>query len=103
MPRRSRADMEGMATFTRRSVVAATVAALVVSAAGATSSGAVVSATKYRNCAALNKHYPHGVARPGAKGKASGTPVTNFKVSKGAYEANRGKDRDHDGVACEHT
>jgi hypothetical protein len=61
----------------------------------------------YRNCTALNKDYPHGVGRPGARDKTSGTPVTNFKVSGSLYNANDGGagehdlDRDNDGIACE--
>ena len=55
----------------------------------------------YKNCTALNKVYPHGVGRPGARDKTSGTPVTNFKVSNSLYRANSARDRDGDGVACE--
>ena len=49
----------------------------------------------------MNKVYPHGVGRTGARDKTSGTPVTNFKVSNSVYAANGGSDRDKDGVACE--
>nr|WP_084614984.1 excalibur calcium-binding domain-containing protein [Nakamurella lactea] len=56
---------------------------------------------KYANCAALNQVYPHGVGRPGARDKTSGTPVTNFTVSTAAYNLNIGSDRDKDGIACE--
>ncbi len=28
-------------------------------------------------------------------------PVTNFKVNAAAYTANKGLDRDKDGIACE--
>lgn len=59
------------------------------------------AAKKYKNCSALNEVYPHGVGRKGAKDKASGTPVTNFKVSQDLYAANKGSDRDRDGIACE--
>jgi len=55
----------------------------------------------FKNCTAMNKVYPHGVGRTGARDKTSGTPVTNFKVSSSLYAANRGSDRDKDGVACE--
>lgn len=58
-------------------------------------------ATKYKNCTALNKSYPHGVGRKGARDKTSGTPVTDFKVSASLYAANKGSDRDGDGIACE--
>jgi Excalibur calcium-binding domain len=54
---------------------------------------------------ALNKRYPHGVARLGARDKTSGTPVTTFKRSTRIYRLamsyNRGLDRDKDGIACE--
>lgn len=56
---------------------------------------------RFKNCAALNARYPHGVGRVGARDKTTGTPVTNFKRSNGVYLANRGSDRDKDGIACE--
>ena len=59
------------------------------------------AATKYKNCTALNKKYPHGVGMPGAKDKTSGKPVTSFKRSKALYKANKTKDRDKDRIACE--
>ncbi len=49
----------------------------------------------------MNKDYPHGVGRKGARDKTSGTAVTNFKVSNSLYAANSGSDRDKDGIACE--
>jgi excalibur calcium-binding domain-containing protein len=65
----------------------------------------------FRNCAAMNKVYPHGVGRKHARDQTSGTPVTNFKRSKRLYNANNGGknrrpgehdlDRDNDGIACE--
>ena len=68
-----------------------------------TSVSTVVAPRKYANCAALNKVYKHGVGRTGARDHVSGTskPVTTFKVSTTIYNANKGMDRDHDGVACE--
>jgi len=59
------------------------------------------AARKFKNCSALNKVYPHGVGRPGARDKTSDTPVTNFRVDRALYNANKGKDRDGDGIACE--
>ena len=56
---------------------------------------------KFKNCAALNGIYPHGVGRPGARDKTSGSPVTSFRVDRALYNANSGKDRDGDGIACE--
>jgi len=58
-------------------------------------------AGSFRNCTALNKVYRHGVGRFGARDHTSGTPVTNFKHSNRLYRANRGLDRDKDGIACE--
>ena len=59
----------------------------------------------YKNCTALNKKYPHGLGRVGARDKTSGTPVTTFKRSTRLYRLamsnNKGLDRDKDGIACE--
>lgn len=58
-----------------------------------------------KNCTAMNKRYPHGVGRAGARDKTSGVPVTTFKRSTRLYRIamswNRGLDRDKDGIACE--
>ena len=64
-----------------------------------------------KNCAALNKVYPHGVGKKGAKDHTSGKRVTNYKVSNDVYAHNDGGskrysgehdlDRDNDGIACE--
>lgn len=63
-------------------------------------------AKHYANCTKLQKVYPHGVGKKGAKDKVSGRyqpgkSVTNFKKSNALYNANKDKDRDGDGVACE--
>lgn len=58
-------------------------------------------AKTYANCDAMNKDFAHGVGKPGAVDKTSGTPVTNFHVSTTIYNANTGRDRDKDGIACE--
>jgi Excalibur calcium-binding domain len=66
----------------------------------------------YKTCTSLNKVYPHGVGRKGARDKtASGPRVTNFRVNNTVYAYNDGKaprhtgerdlDRDNDGIACE--
>lgn len=83
-------------TTIRRAFVAATAAALLAAAAPSP-----VSAKVYKNCTALNKAYPHGVGRKGAKDKTSGTPVTTFTVSNSVYNENKKSDRDKDGIACE--
>src|SRR5215213_6401222 len=45
---------------------------------------------KHSNCKALNKDYPHGVGRPGARDKTTGSPpVTNFAVRKRVYKLNQ--------------
>jgi hypothetical protein len=59
------------------------------------------TASLYRNCKALNRVYPHGVGRYGARDHTSGDPVTNFRRSNRLYRLNRGLDRDKDGIACE--
>jgi uncharacterized membrane protein len=65
--------------------------------------GPVASVKEYKNCTALNKVYPHGVGKKGAKDKVRGatSPVKNFKVSTTIYKQNKKSDRDGDGVACE--
>jgi hypothetical protein len=59
----------------------------------------------YKNCTALNKKYPHGVGKAGARDKTTGEPVTTFKRSSRIYQIamshNKRLDRDKDGVACE--
>ena len=77
------------------------VAPQAASALGTADSGA--SARTFANCTQLNKTYPHGVGKKGARDKVSGStkPVTNFKVDNALYAANKKSDRDGDGVACE--
>lgn len=99
-------------TFSRR--LAAAVAAsgvLVLPFTLAAPADAAVKAKHYKSCSALNKDYPHGVAKKGAKDKTSSKPVTSFKVSTKVYNMNNGPrnvktgeydlDRDNDGIACE--
>ena len=60
------------------------------------------TATTYQNCAALNIDYPHGVGLPGATDHTSGSePVTTFTRNAAVYNANTGRDRDNDNIACE--
>jgi hypothetical protein len=75
-------------------------AGLIVIAAP-TAATATPAATRYKNCSKLNAAYPHGVGKPGARDKTSGTPVTSFKRSASLYKANTHSDRDRDGIACE--
>lgn len=65
-----------------------------------TSPAEAVKIRKFKNCTALNKVYPHGVAKKRLKQTASGLtgkPFVNTKL----YNKNSGLDRDKDGVACE--
>ena len=65
------------------------------------------AAKKYANCKALNKAFPHGVAKSKSvkdrnkKGQVVADPVKNFKVNAASYSVNKGLDRDKDGIACE--
>jgi hypothetical protein len=82
-----------------------------VSALAALALGAGITATpadgarqprKYKNCTALNKDYPRGVGRKGARDRTSDEPVTNFAVKPKVYKRNASAlDRDKDGIACE--
>ena len=57
---------------------------------------------RFANCPEMQETYPHGVGRPGATDKTSGSaPVTTFTRSAALYEANSGSDRDGDEIACE--
>jgi hypothetical protein len=65
-----------------------------------------LAAKKYPNCKALNKVYPHGVGKPGAKDKVNGKyrpgrSVTTWTKNRAVYNANTARDGDKDGVACE--
>lgn len=78
-----------------------------VRAAGATSTAAPTAALRrFKNCAALNRVYKHGVGKRGAvdrvAGKRKAKPVRNFTVNTRLYNAQpRSLDRDRDGIACE--
>lgn len=56
----------------------------------------LVPSTKFRNCDALRKKFPNGVA---LNVKSVGT--SGARVNATVYKANKGLDRDKDGVACE--
>ncbi|MDR1766915.1 MAG: excalibur calcium-binding domain-containing protein [Propionibacteriaceae bacterium] len=98
-----------MSLDTKILAAAAITAALATLAPPATvdaQAAAPAAATRYKNCAALNKVYPHGVGKSGAKDKIKGKTgnakaVANFKRSNSLYAANKHLDRDKDGVACE--
>lgn len=59
------------------------------------------SAKKYSNCKALNKVFPGGVAKSSKVKNKGGNTKYKPKVSAKLYEANKSKDRDKDGIACE--
>ncbi len=78
---------------------------LALTLAGSATGAGTVAPKLFKNCTNLNRTYPHGIGRAGARDKTSGDPVTNFKRSTALYNKamsyNRGLDRDKDGVACE--
>ena len=49
-----------------------------------------------KNCTELRKSYPNGVAKTKAAARQSGA-----KYDPTIYKANKSKDRDNDGAACE--
>lgn len=61
--------------------------------------------SQWQNCTVVNNRLPHGVGRANARHSTSGTPVTTFRRDTALYNtamrANRGLDRDGDGIACE--
>src|SRR5262245_48076145 len=65
-------------------------------------SSPTASSVSYPRCSALNRRYPHGVGRVGARDHTSGSkPVTTFKRSNVLYLQNKSLDREKDGIACE--
>jgi hypothetical protein len=86
--------------------VASVALAILLAVSAAIAPSPAMAAKSYRNCAALNKTYPHGVGRPGARDKIGGRyrpgrSVTTFTRNRAVYNANTARDRDKDGVACE--
>ena len=79
-------------------VLVAAVAMLLASSASAAIGSATAAPPLYKNCTNLNKKYPHGLGKVGARDHTSGTPVTNFKRSTKLYRLamsyNRGLDGD---------
>lgn len=55
----------------------------------------------YSNCKELNKDYKGGVAKSSSTKNKGGKTKYKPYVSKALYDANKGKDRDKDGIACE--
>ena len=88
--------------YSSRIAIAALVSIALLSAPVAASAAPVLHGAKtYKNCTALNKVYPYGVGKKGAKDKTSGDPVTYFEVNSKVYNLNKKSDRDKDGIACE--
>ncbi|HMS74297.1 excalibur calcium-binding domain-containing protein [Gordonia sp. (in: high G+C Gram-positive bacteria)] len=74
---------------------------MLLTGGSALTSAPATAATSYKNCAAMNKDYPHGVGKPRAVDRTTRTPVTDFTVDADLYKANTKRDRDRDGIACE--
>ena len=87
-----------------RAMLASAAIVLVLGAPFAGAANARIPA-RWKNCTVVNKRYPHGIGRVGARDKTSGDPVTTFRRSNLLYRTamsyNRGLDRDKDGIACE--
>jgi hypothetical protein len=93
--------MKNTRTARPMAALAAAAAAALLVVAPMTAGPADAAAKTYKNCDAMHRDYPHGVGKPGARDKTSGTPVRNFKVSTALYNANTKSDRDKDKIACE--
>jgi hypothetical protein len=91
----------------KKLIIASLAGAAVVLSASAVPASAAPAPKSYKNCTELNKVYPHGVGRKGARDKTTGKPVTTFRVDNTLYSYNDGGfrqydlDRDNDGIACE--
>jgi len=92
-------------------VLAPAVAAQAAPAPTQTQSSQVrtVKVVKYKNCTAMHKKYAGGVAKSSkvhntktvAGHKVRAKSTYKPKVSASLYAANKGLDRDKDGIACE--
>lgn len=91
----------------KKLLIASLAGTAVVLSATAVPATAAPAPKSYKNCTELNKVYPHGVGKKGARDKTSGKPVTTFRVDNTLYNLNDGGfrqydlDRDNDGIACE--
>lgn len=66
-----------------------------------TAETAEAAAKSYKNCKELNKDYKGGVAESSSSKNKGGKTKYKPTVSKELYNANKDKDRDKDGIACE--
>lgn len=64
--------------------------------AGLTFASPLSASSTFKNCTALRKVYPAGVAKTKASAKKTGS-----KYAPSVYAANSKMDRDKDGAACE--
>lgn len=89
----------------KKSMIPAVLAAATLALGTATAAPASAVPAKWKNCTVVNKTYKHGVGRAKARDRTSGRPVTTFRKSDKIYaeamRANKGLDRDKDGIACE--
>jgi Excalibur calcium-binding domain len=92
----------------RRPVIAIVSAALLCSAAAASPAEAVIKKhVKFANCAAMNKEFPHGVAKAKGlrdkdkKGRILAHGVKTYVVIPAIYNQNKALDTDKDGIVCE--
>lgn len=92
-----------MTLSTRTRLLAASGIAVLGAAVLPLAADASPAARHFVNCTAMHRVYPHGVGKVGAHDRVSGhsKPVTTFTRSNALYAANRGSDRDHDGISCE--
>lgn len=58
-------------------------------------------ARTFKNCAALLKVYPTGIAQTSKYINKGAGPISSPRVSAAIYKANRSKDTDKDGIVCE--
>ena len=81
-----------------RKLIIALAALVALAATAALAAPAEAGVRHFRNCTAVHKVYPHGIAKTRA---AAGAHGRDAKVSASLYKANKKMDRDRDGVACE--
>ena len=78
---------------------------LVASVAFAAGTAEAAAPPLYKNCTNLNKRYPHGLGKLGARDKTSDAgdelQAQHEALPASRCRYNRGLDRDKDGIACE--
>jgi hypothetical protein len=72
-----------------------------IAATATPSQSAEATKMKYRNCKAVNKVYPGGVAKSASSRNKGGDTQNAPKVNKSLYTNLKSLDRDKDGIACE--